>query len=63
MADKAILATLPKLNGSNWFEWKKEVETFLLLVGLDGIIDAEDVPTRAKEFKGSQNICISILLY
>jgi hypothetical protein len=48
MADKAILATLPKLNGSNWFEWKKEAETFLLLAGLDGIIDAEDVPTGAK---------------
>jgi len=48
MADKAILATLPKLNGSNWFEWKKEAETFLLLAGLDGIIDAEEVPTGAK---------------
>ena len=48
MADKAILATLPKLNGSNWFEWKKEVETFLLLTGLDGVIDAEDVPTGTK---------------
>jgi hypothetical protein len=48
MADRAILATLPKLNGSNWFEWKKEAEMFLLLAGLDGIIDAEEVPTRAK---------------
>ena len=48
MADKAILATLPKLNGSNWFEWKKEAETFLLLAGLDGVIDAEEVPTGAK---------------
>jgi hypothetical protein len=48
MADRAILATLPKLNGSNWFEWKKEAETFLLLVGLDGTIDAEEVPTGAK---------------
>ena len=48
MADKAILATLPKLNGSNWFEWKKEAETFLLLAGLDGIIDAKEVPTGAK---------------
>ena len=48
MADKAILATLPKLNGSNWFEWKKEAETFLLLAGLDRVIDAEEVPTGAK---------------
>ena len=48
MTDKAILASLPKLNGSNWFKWKKEVEIFLLLVGLDGIIDAEEVPTGAK---------------
>jgi gag-polypeptide of LTR copia-type len=48
MADKAILSTLPKLNGSNWFEWKKEAETFLLLAGLDGIIDAEDIPTGTK---------------
>jgi len=48
MTDKAILASLPKLNGSNWFEWKKEAETFLLLAGLDGIIDAEEVPTGAK---------------
>jgi hypothetical protein len=47
MADKAILSTLPKLNGSNWFEWKKEAETFLLLAGLDGTIDAEEVPTGA----------------
>jgi len=48
MADKAILATLPKLNSSNWFEWKKEVETFLLLAGLNRIIDAEDIPTGMK---------------
>ena len=48
MADKAILSTLPKLNGSNWFEWKKEAETFLLLAGLDGIIDAKDIPTGMK---------------
>jgi hypothetical protein len=51
MADKVILATLPKLNGSNWFEWKKEAETFLLLAGLDGIIDAKDIPTGAKATK------------
>ena len=48
MGDSAILATLPKLNDSNWFEWKKEAETFLLLAGLDGTIDAEEVPTGAK---------------
>jgi len=48
MADRTILATLPKLNGTNWFEWKKEAETFLLLAGLDGTIDAEEVPTGAK---------------
>ena len=48
MTDKAILASLPKLNGSNWFEWKKEAETFLLLAGLDGIIDAEEIPTGTK---------------
>jgi hypothetical protein len=48
MADRAILATLPKLNSSNWFEWKKEVETFLLLAGLDRTIDTEDIPTGTK---------------
>jgi hypothetical protein len=48
MADRAILATLPKLNSSNWFEWKKEAETFLLLAGLDGIIDSEDIPNGVK---------------
>ena len=47
MADKAILATLPKLNGSNWFEWKN-MEIFLLLAGLDGIINAADIPTGSK---------------
>ena len=47
MADRAILSTLPKHNGSNWFEWKN-VETFLLLAGLDGIIDATDIPTGSK---------------
>ena len=47
MADRAILATLPKHNGSNWFEWKN-VETILLLAGLDGIIDAADIPTGSK---------------
>jgi gag-polypeptide of LTR copia-type len=48
MADKTILTTLPKLNGSDWFEWKKEAETFLLLAGLDRVIDTEEVPTGAK---------------
>ena len=48
MADKAILATLPKLNDSNWFKWKKEAKTFLLLTGLDRVIDAEEVPTGVK---------------
>jgi hypothetical protein len=48
MAERAILATLPKLNGSNWFEWKKEAETFLMLAGLDGVVDAEEVPTGGK---------------
>src|ERR1700728_2617200 len=48
MADKAVLTTLPKLNGSNWFEWKKEAETFLMLAGLNGIIDAKEVPTTAE---------------
>jgi hypothetical protein len=44
----SILSSLPKFNGSNWFEWKKEVETFLMLASLDGVIDAEEVPTEAK---------------
>jgi len=48
MADRAILATLPKLNGSNWFEWKKEAETFLMLASLDGIIDSE-IPTGKED--------------
>jgi hypothetical protein len=57
MADNAILATLPKLNGSNWFEWKKEAETFLLLAGLDGNIDAEDVSTGAKAIEWNAKDC------
>jgi hypothetical protein len=61
VADKVILATLLKLNGSNWFEWKKEAETFLL-AGHDGIIDAEDIPTGMKAAdEGSQNVCIPFL--
>ena len=48
MADRAILATLQKLNSSNWFEWKKETKTFLLLAGLDRIINAADIPTGSK---------------
>ena len=48
MADRAILATLQKLNSSNWFEWKKEAKTFLLLAGLDRIINAADIPTGSK---------------
>ena len=48
MADKVILTTLPKLNDSNWFEWKKEAKTFLLLTGLD----AEEVPTGVKAVSG-----------
>ena len=47
MADRAILATLPKLNGYNWFE-QKNMEIFLLLAGLDGIIDAADIPIGSK---------------
>ena len=57
MADRAILATLPKLNGSNWFEWKKEAETFLLLAGLDSTIDAEEVPTRVKAAEWTTKDC------
>ena len=41
MADNVILTTLPNLN---WFEWKKEAETFLLLAGLD----TKEVPTGVK---------------
>ena len=48
MAERAIIHSLLKLNGSNWFEWKKETETFLLLAGLHGIIDAVEAPTGAK---------------
>lgn len=48
MAKRAILATLPKLNGSNWFEWKKEAETFLMLASLDRVVDAEEVLTGGK---------------
>ena len=56
MADRALLATQPKLNGSNWFEWKKEVKTFLLLAGLNRIIDAADIPTGSKAAKCIQRI-------
>ena len=48
MAERAILATLQKLNSSNWFEWKKEAKTFLVLAGLDRIINAADIPTGSK---------------
>jgi hypothetical protein len=47
MADRFILSTMPKLNGSNWFEWKKEAETFLMLAGLADIIDYKNEPTDA----------------
>ena len=40
MTEKTILFTLPKFNGTNWFEWKKQVETFLMLGSLDEVIDA-----------------------
>ena len=46
--EKAILSGLPKFNGSNWFEWKKEAETFLMLASLDEVIDAGVVPTDKK---------------
>jgi hypothetical protein len=49
--EKAILSSLPKFNGTNWFEWKKEAETFLMLASLDGVIDAKEVPdTKAAEW-------------
>ena len=57
MADRAILTTLPKLNGTNWFEWKKEAETFLPLAGLDGIVDTKEVPTGAKAAKWNTKDC------
>ena len=51
MADRAILATLPKLNGSNWFEWKKEAETFLMLASLNN--SAKGYPGRGDRLSGS----------
>ena len=57
MAYRAILATLPKLDGSNWFEWKKEAETILLLAGLDRIIDAADTPTGSKATEWNSKDC------
>jgi len=30
------MATLPKLTGDNWYEWKKEIETYFLLIGCGG---------------------------
>ena len=48
MAYRVILAILPKLNSSDWFEWMMEPETILLLAGLDRIIDAADIPTGSK---------------
>ena len=48
MAYRVILAILPKLNSSDWFEWMMEPETILLLAGLDRIIDAADIPTVSK---------------
>jgi hypothetical protein len=60
MADKAILATLPKLNGSNWFEWQK-----LFCRCLDGIIDAEDIPTgmKAAEWTAKDRKTYAYLLF
>ena len=62
MANKAILATLPKLNSSNWFAWKKEAETFLLLAGLDRIIDAEDISTGMKATEWMATKCMRAFL-
>jgi gag-polypeptide of LTR copia-type len=29
----AVMTYLPKLTGNNWYEWKKEVETYFMLIG------------------------------
>ena len=49
MAEKTILFTLPKFNSTNWFEWKKQVETFLMLGSLDEVIDAGVNPVGKKD--------------
>ena len=42
---------LPKLTGDNWYEWKKEVETYFMLIGCGGHIKSEKPGgTKASEW-------------
>ena len=30
------MSQLPKLTGTNWYEWQKEIETYFMLIGCGG---------------------------
>ena len=32
------MSQLPKLTGTNWYEWQKEIETYFMLIGCGGHI-------------------------
>ena len=38
--DRTIMPHLPKLTGTNWHEWQKEIETYFMLIGCGGHIDS-----------------------
>lgn len=43
---------LPKLTGNNWYEWKKEVETYFMLIGCGGHVKSEKPEgTKASEWE------------
>lgn len=48
--DRAFISTLPKLTGDNWYEWKKEIETYFLLIGCGGHVGS----TRPLDEKRSE---------
>ena len=48
--DRAIMANLLKLTGDNWYEWKKEIETYFLLIGCGGHVGS----TRSLDEKRSE---------
>ena len=39
--ERAVLTYLPKLTGNNWYEWKKEVQTYFMLIGCGGHVGSE----------------------
>lgn len=46
------MTQLPKLTGDNWYEWKKEVETYFMLIGCGGHVKSEKPgDTKASEWE------------